>query len=203
MILEKFVTPGMGVNCYLVGQNDQVVMIDPGTVLDQVDQVIEQKGYQLQAIVLTHGHADHIGGVEHYRDKYGVDVYIHEDDEEMIKNPRQNLSQGVYGYEISIEDALTYRDRDRLDLGDIRLEIIHTPGHTKGSSCLLIDGDLFTGDTLFKMGVGRWDLYGGNGDQLMNSIRTRLFTLGDMPVYPGHGLPTSLAYEKQRNPFIR
>ncbi len=186
MILEKFVTPGMGVNCYLVGQNDQVVMIDPGTVLDQVDQVIEQKGYQLQAIVLTHGHADHIGGVEHYRDKYGVDVYIHEDDEEMIKNPRQNLSQGVYGYEISIEDALTYRDRDRLDLGDIRLEIIHTPGHTKGSSCLLIDGNLFTGDTLFKMGVGRWDLYGGNGDQLMNSIRTRLFTLGDMPVYPGH-----------------
>lgn len=203
MILEKFVTPGMGVNCYLVGQNDQVVMIDPGTVLDQVDQVIEQKGYQLQAIVLTHGHADHIGGVEYFRDKYGVDVYIHEDDEEMIKNPRQNLSQGVYGYEISIEDALTYRDRDRLDLGDIRLEIIHTPGHTKGSSCLLIDGDLFTGDTLFKMGVGRWDLYGGNGDQLMNSIRTRLFTLGDMPVYPGHGLSTSLAYEKQRNPFIR
>lgn len=203
MILEKFVTPGMGVNCYLVGQNDQVVMIDPGTILDQVDQVIEQKGYQLQAIVLTHGHADHIGGVEYFRDKYGVDVYIHEDDEEMIKNPRQNLSQGVYGYEISIEDALTYHDRDRLDLGDIRLEIIHTPGHTKGSSCLLIDGNLFTGDTLFKMGVGRWDLYGGNGDQLMNSIRTRLFTLGDMPVYPGHGLPTSLAYEKQRNPFIR
>ncbi|HHT20852.1 MAG TPA: MBL fold metallo-hydrolase [Tissierellia bacterium] len=202
MILERFITPGMGVNLYLVGAGKQVIMIDPGTIIPKVDELIEERGYELQAIVLTHGHADHIGGAEYYRDKYHVDVYIHQADDEMLQNPKHNLSKGVYGYDISIEGAIVYQDKDRLDLGDIRVEIIHTPGHTKGSSCLLINDQLFSGDTLFKMGVGRWDLYGGDGQALMNSIKSKIFTLKDMPVYPGHGVATSIAYEKERNPFV-
>lgn len=202
MILERFITPGMGENTYLIGQTGRVIMIDPGMVMPRLDRYIDEQGLELLAIVLTHGHADHIGGVEHYRDKYGVPVYVPQADDEMIRNPRLNLSAGIAGQEIAIEGAVTFQDGDQLKLGDLTVDIIHTPGHTKGSSCLLILDQLFSGDTLFKMGVGRWDLYGGDGQQLMASIKNKLFTLPDYPVHPGHGVATSIAYERQRNPFI-
>lgn len=202
MILERFSTPGMGENIYLVGYEPNIIMIDPGAVMPRIEKLIEENGWKLQAILLTHGHGDHIGGVIHYRDKYQVPVYVPEADDEMIRDPQLNLSAGMFGQGIVIEDAITYGDGEVLEFGDIKVETLHTPGHTKGSSCLIIDGNIFTGDTLFKLGVGRWDLYGGDGDQLMHSIREKLFSLPDMPVYPGHGVPTSIGYERDRNPFV-
>lgn len=203
MILEKFTTPGMGENIYLVGQDKEVVLIDPGAEMARIDRLIDDNGYELKAIVLTHGHCDHIAGVEHYRDKYGVEVYVPFDDQDMIEQPKLNLSMPVFGKEISILGSKVYSDGEVMTFGSVSVEAIHTPGHTMGSSCLIINDNIFSGDTLFKMGVGRWDLYGGDEYTLMDSIKNKLFTRDDAPVYPGHGVRTSIAYERDHNPFVR
>lgn len=203
MILEKFTTPGMGENIYLVGNDKQVVLIDPGAEMPRIDKIISEHGYDLKAIVLTHGHCDHIAGVEYYRDKYRVEVYVPFDDQEMIEQPKLNLSGPVFGKDISIMGSIVYSDKEVLTFDKIVVEAIHTPGHTMGSSCLVINGSIFSGDTLFKMGVGRWDLYGGDEYILMDSIKSKLFTREDAPVYPGHGVRTSIRYEREHNPFVR
>lgn len=203
MILEKFTTPGMGENIYLVGDGSDVVLIDPGAVLPRIDKLMTEQGYELKAILLTHGHCDHIGGVDYYRDKYHVDVYVPFEDQPMIETPKLNLSPAVVGQPISIMGSKVYSDNDVMTFGTVRVEAIHTPGHTLGSSCLVIGGNIFSGDTLFKLGVGRSDLYGGDEHTLMTSIRTKLFTRLDAPVFPGHGVRTSISYEREHNPFVR
>lgn len=205
MQIEKFSTPGMGENIYLVWETStkEAVMIDPGAPMMRLDNLIEEQGIKPIAILLTHGHGDHILGCEHYQKKYDIPIYCHRNEQEMLERAKYNHSKEIFGMEYTIEEAF-YFDEGRLVLGSFEIEVIHTPGHTKGSSCFFIKDQLFSGDTLFKLGVGRYDLYGGDEGSLMHSVKHKLFKLPEaVVVHPGHGVKTSIGYEKTHNPFIR
>lgn len=205
MMIERFSTPGMGENIYLVGdeQSRQAILIDPGAPMQKLDACIEQSGYRPIAILLTHGHGDHIMGCDYYRKKYDLPVYAHADEQDMLEKAKYNHTKEMYGVEYTIDEAF-YFEEGRLQIGPFAIDVIHTPGHTKGGSCFLIGDQLFSGDTLFKLGVGRFDLYGGDESKLMHSIKHKLFSLADeITVHPGHGVKTSIGYEKKHNPFIR
>ena len=151
---------------------------------------------RLNIYYLTHGHVDHVGGVEYLADKYKVPFYINKIDEELMEK-----DNSVYG---SIRKADGYlQEGDILTFGNKTIKVIHTPGHTKGGVCFLIDDKCFTGDTLFQGSIGRTDFIGGDFKEIINSIKTKLLTLGDnVQVYPGHGPSSTIAFEKERNPFL-
>ena len=181
------VTVGMiGTCCYIVGKSgrDDCVVIDPGDESDRIRKAAE--GRRIAAILLTHGHFDHIGGVKTLLEE-GTRVFIHPKDREMLQNPVLNASQGLLGRKITApDDADPVREGEKLDLAGMEISVYHTPGHTPGSVCYQIGRELFTGDTLFRHGWGRTDLPGGNAAEMMASLRRILPIAREMNVHPGH-----------------
>ena len=182
----------------------QAVFIDPGDAPGRLLRAIDTAGVTISAILLTHAHLDHVGALTEMREKTGAPVYLHSaDDALLLDAPRQ---WSAFGKQIApiapAEHAL--RDGDVIGFGECELRVIHTPGHTPGCVCFYSPADelLIAGDTLFFQSVGRTDLPGGDTDQLLRSIRARLWPLPDATrVYPGHGPPTSLGHERRHNPF--
>lgn len=156
-------------------------------------------------IVNTHCHADHTGAVGHLVDYFGIPFLCHGDDEWMLSDPEQHEVARYLGLKTPPKNDASVSDGEMLDLcDDFALKVIHTPGHTPGGICLLGEGILIVGDTLFHTSIGRSDLTGGNHDQLLNSIREKLLILPeDTIIYPGHGDITTIGYEKHHNPFLR
>ncbi|MGD9014892.1 MAG: MBL fold metallo-hydrolase [Candidatus Omnitrophota bacterium] len=206
MILETVCVGVYAVNCYILAQDkdDQAIIIDPGDEPDKIKQVLAQHKLNPALIINTHAHIDHIGG----NTAFDIDTYIHKDDLEFLADPNLNLS-GLLAMPLRINSSYvhTLEDKQILELGKIKLQVLHTPGHTPGGISLWLKAPksniVFSGDTLFHQGIGRTDLPFASSRQIKRSIREKLFVLDDKTqVYPGHGLPTSIGYEKENNPFL-
>lgn len=199
MLIKTYPVGMLQENCYIVinEKNNEAVMVDPGDDSNILVMALMDLGCTLKAILLTHGHADHVGAVASLKEKYNVPVYINSKEIECME--RDNT---VFG---NIPDGNEFiKDGDIMHLAGMEIKCINTPGHTPGGMCFLIGNELFTGDTLFQGSVGRSDFYGGNHTQLINSINEKLMVLDKkIKVYPGHGPSSTLAYEGMRNPFLQ
>lgn len=182
-------------NCYLLwGENsDTCVVIDPGFEPETVLLKAQQLGKKIEAILLTHGHFDHVGGVKEIAETTGCGVYLCPDELEM---PRQ-WTGGELLY------THTYGEGDTVELAGLSFRVLHTPGHTPGSVCLAVEDCLFCGDTLFRDSCGRTDLPGGSWNTITGSLKRLAALETDYKVYPGHGPATTLAEEKKYNPYMR
>ncbi len=193
-------------NCYFAYNVDTLgcVIVDPGDESGKIIKYIENKELKPEAILLTHGHFDHIGAVEELRKKYGVKVYAADKERDTLSDINLNLSSQFIGNHMSIEADEWLQDGQEIELLGDTVRCILTPGHTVGGMCYYFvnNGFLFSGDTLFQQSVGRTDFPGGSMSQIIQSIRTKLFVLPDfVRVYPGHGMMTSIQEEKMLNPF--
>ncbi|NNG67920.1 MBL fold metallo-hydrolase [Caldanaerobacter subterraneus] len=206
MEVKRYVVGPYGANLYVVWDRDtrEGIIIDPGEVYDEIKNYIKENGIKVKHILLTHGHFDHIGGVEEIRAFTGGKVAISEEDAPMLLDSSQNLSEMVFKKVICSPADIILKDKDVLGFGNYSVEVISTPGHTKGSVCFKIGDVCFTGDTLFRGSIGRHDFPGGNFETLMASIKERLLTLKDETViYPGHGDFSTIGREKRLNMFLK
>lgn len=187
-------------NVYVVADENskEGILIDPAGVTKEIVKYIEEMEIKLKYIILTHCHADHIAGIREIRKEYPrVPIVINEADKDGLADGELNMSEYI-GIENNFPDAdILVKDGDTLKIGDIDINIIHTPGHTAGSMSLLVEDALYSGDTLFKGTVGRTDLKSGSERDIMWSIKDKLFKLPDSTVvYPGHGSTTRIGDEK-------
>ncbi len=182
-------------NCYIIWGDDsrECIVIDPGYDPEVVLDLVNEYEKTVAAIFLTHGHFDHVGGVRTIFSETDCDIYLCPEDCAM---PEQ-MTAGPLCYTCS------YQDGDVLQLAGLTIKVLHTPGHTPGSVCLLCEDALFSGDTLFAGSCGRTDLPGGNWDTLSRSLARLRDLDGDYTVYPGHGEATRLSLEKTYNPYMR
>ncbi|MDO5403113.1 MAG: MBL fold metallo-hydrolase [Eubacteriales bacterium] len=194
-------------NCYLIKNEDtkQSVLIDPAEAPQRLQEMIDKSGCELKAVLLTHGHSDHISAAKEVCEKNHVRLYAGEDEKELLQNPQLNLSSQL-GAAISIEADCWVKDNDQLNIAGMDIKAIHTPGHTAGGMCYYIEeaGLLFSGDTLFAESVGKTDFPTGSMSELVRSVKEKLMILpDDTRVLPGHGEDTSIGYEKKYNPYCQ
>lgn len=206
MILEMLVVGQLDVNCYILGckETKEAAIIDPGGDADEIINTVNRLGVKPKYIICTHGHADHIGAVSQIKNATGAKVLIHSADAEMFTDPQKNLS-AFLGANIVLQPAdQLLAEGDTVKLGNLDLEIVNVPGHTKGGICIKVEDVIFSGDTLFAGSIGRSDFPGGSHTQLIKGIKEKILTLpGQTKVYPGHGPDTTVEQEKRQNPFIR
>jgi hydroxyacylglutathione hydrolase len=205
-VFEHLVVGSIQCNCYIVGdpETKDAVVIDPGDQAEDILAAVQRHGLNLKAAIATHAHFDHVLAAEAIREATGVPFYLHVSDMPILQ-AMQERGLKFMGIELPPPPEVDrhYSDGDEVEAGSIKLEVIHTPGHSPGSvSFLAPDEVLFSGDTLFAGSIGRTDLPGGDHEQELESIKSRLLPLGDLPVLPGHGPPTSIDREKISNPFV-
>jgi len=204
VIIEKLVVGPFATNCYIVGDEStrEGIIIDPGDEAKKILKKVKELGLDIKIILLTHGHIDHTGALKEVKEATNAEVAIHIDDANYSRYQSSSLIFGLSYPSPPTPDRLL-KDGDILDIAGMRFEVLHTPGHTAGGICLLRDGVVFSGDSLFNCSIGRSDLPGGNHSQLLESIRNRLLVLDDATaVYPGHGEDTTIAAERKGNPFL-
>jgi len=206
MKYENIVVGALETNCYLAfcENSRKCAVIDPGADPEKIFRIIDDNDLKPVVLLNTHGHIDHIGANKAIKEKFGIPLYIHKADEKMLKSALQSGLALLLGSKASPAPDKFFNEGDIIDIGESKLEVIHTPGHSPGSVSFLTDTVLFSGDTLFCGGVGRTDLPGGSWDKLVNSIRKKILTLPDETlVLPGHGPATTVGQEKESNPYIK
>ena len=193
------------VNSFLVinDAKKSAIIIDPGFDVSPLLQRVKDQSLSLRAIVATHGHLDHVEGVNKVKEKFAIPFYANRGDEQLMEN--LSLQARMFGVSdpgtVKIDEALP--DSGTVELGGLNLELLHTPGHSQGSLSIKIENTVFAGDTLFNFSIGRTDLPGGDYGQLIASIQNKLFTLPDETrILPGHGPETTVGHEKRMNPFF-
>jgi len=200
-ILEKVVVGSMETNCYILGspETKEALIIDPGDEYSKIKEVLDRNNLAANFIVNTHGHIDHIG----VNDKFNLPVYIHRLDSDCFSDTAKNLSSFFNSNKTFSLKVNLLKDKDRINIDKLALEVIHTPGHTPGGICLKIGNSIFTGDTLFCEGVGRTDLPDASHKQIIQSIKNRLLKFDDeVKIYPGHGPSSTIGHERMNNPFL-
>ncbi|EKE04063.1 MAG: hydroxyacylglutathione hydrolase (Glyoxalase II) [uncultured bacterium] len=205
MIIKTLVVGAFEVNNYLVFEENsqEAVLIDAGGDYKATRELADRNKVKIKYILNTHGHLDHVAGDYDIQTKEDAKVLLHKDDEFLVKALKQHLAlYGMPEYEVPKIDEYI-EDGQEIKAGGMTFKVIHTPGHSPGAVCYLIDNILFSGDTLFADSVGRTDLPGGSYEELGNSIKNKLFTLDEnITVYPGHGPSTTIKHEKAHNPFF-
>lgn len=192
--VEIFRSRFLNENCYIVSDHDEerYFVVDPGYVTEDLRERVKNISSNVEYILLTHGHFDHIGAVKKLQKFTGAKVAICDQEKNFISNNELNLGKRVESFEVDIY----VQDGDKLPFGKQIIDVIHTPGHTIGSVCYMFDGNLFSGDTIFKGCTGRCDLPTGSSDMMQESLQ-KLFQLSDRcKVYPGHDDITTLSEEK-------
>lgn len=204
MIVRKLVVGPIASNCYIVGceNTKEGMIIDPGADADDIMRAVKKLGLTVKLIVLTHRHPDHVGAAAQVKEATRADVAVHT---ECAKYLPQSPS---YVYEPPYEGApkpeRILQEGDSIDIGELHFKVLHTPGHTPCGISIYGEGHVFTGDTLFNYGIGRYDLIDSDGDALINGIKTKLLTLPpETIVHPGHGPDSTIATEIRANPFLR
>ncbi|MDG6026010.1 MAG: MBL fold metallo-hydrolase [Candidatus Brocadia sp.] len=205
IIFETLAVGPLAVNCFIIGskKDNKAVVIDAGGDHEEILKLLKKHDLTLQFLINTHAHFDHVGGVRLLQDLTGAKFLLHQEDIPLLNH--LNEQTAVFGLPSiaipKIDKSLV--DNEEIFIGEKTLRVIHTPGHSPGSVCFFIDNAVFVGDTLFAGSIGRTDLYGGSYTKLINSIKTRLFTMEDhVIVYPGHGIFTTIGDEKQHNLFF-
>lgn len=205
MIIETLIIGTFHVNNYLVIDEaaKEAVLIDAGGDYKATKAVLDKYNAKIKYILNTHGHLDHIAGDYDVQTKENAKILIHKNDEFLVNSLKQHLRlYDMPEYEIPKIDEYI-KDSQQIEVGNLKFKVIHTPGHSPGSVCYLIDNVLFAGDTLFQDSIGRTDLSGGSYEQLSNSIKNKLFILDEnIIVYSGHGPSTTIKHEKIFNPFF-
>jgi hydroxyacylglutathione hydrolase len=207
MVFESIAVGPLSVNCYIVAceQSREGIVVDPGGDVERIASLVQQHGLKIHTIINTHGHFDHVGGNRQLAAAFGARLLIHQADAPMLSRSAEIARKyGLQGENSPEADAYLIDDMD-IFFGTCRLKVLHTPGHTQGGCCLYFEGErkVITGDTLFADSIGRTDLPGGSHEQLLESIRTKLFTLpDDVIAYPGHGPQTTIGHEKSCNPYF-
>ncbi len=208
MIIKALVVGPFASNCFIVGskKTKKGIIIDPGADPRNILRTVRDLGLSIVMIVATHNHIDHIGALRPVKDETSAAFAIHEADAKGALPALVGRMMGLMMGSVKSPpkpDRLL-RDGDLIEAGDLKLKVLHTPGHTPGGISLLCDKVVFSGDTLFNCGIGRTDMAGGDYGKLMESIATRLMVLpDDTVVYPGHGPETTIGAEKRLNPFLR
>jgi hydroxyacylglutathione hydrolase len=215
-LITGFPAGMLACNCYVLAPHAgaDAIVVDPGQrAMGRLRQILDENRLTPAAVLLTHGHIDHIWSAQKVADTYGCPAYIHPEDRYMLSDPIKGfgprLGQLAFGalFREPKQVIELDRDGDKFDIGNIPVTIDHTPGHTKGSVVFRVSGDgsdiAFTGDTLFRRSVGRTDLPGGSGRDLLGSIVEKLLVLDDdTVVLPGHGEKSTIGFERRTNPFL-
>ena len=206
MKIERFVLGSLGTNCYLMinEETKEIVVVDPAICPAYVISHVKSNGFQPKAILLTHGHFDHVMGIDDWVKEFDIPVYLHEEEKDVLAKANLNLSY-QFGKDYTYDDVQCLKSDEVIEIAGFSFRVIHTPGHTKGGCCYYVESEevLISGDTLFAQSVGRSDFPTGNMRTLVNSIKEKLFCLPDtVMVYPGHNDLTCIGDEKAYNPFI-
>jgi hydroxyacylglutathione hydrolase len=209
MEIEQIQVGFMAVFCYIVAcpNTKEALVIDPAGDEDKIIRRLKDKGYELKYIVNTHGHGDHTCGNARVKELTGAKIVMHKLDDQLYNTPEGHAQSRQWGFAPSPPVDVLIEDGDKVVIGDVSLEVMHTPGHSPGGVCLYGPGHVFTGDTLFVGGIGRTDLPGASMEDFMRAVKERLLTLpGDTVVWPGHDYgarPTStIEVEKKTNPWL-
>ena len=201
MRIDRITLSPFETNTYLIRKGGKVLVIDPG---DEGKRLGEEIGEEVTLIIATHGHLDHLNGVNNLRKKYPAPFYLHEKDLYLLENSSQLDWKGFFvdQQEVARPTHLFKREKEVLEWEGERLEIYNLPGHSPGSVVVKIGGNLFTGDLIFRGSVGRWDLPGGDEKILLASLKKIMEWEENLTLYPGHGPPTTLQEERRTNPFL-
>ena len=181
-------------NCYIVYNENISFLIDPGDEFELIDKILVENKLMPTAVLLTHGHFDHVGAVNSIKEKYESKIYMNSDDDQLLSFMRTK------DFDVDVD----LKNTNHISMGDIVVECIKTPGHSQGSMCYKIGNLLFTGDTLFKGSVGRCDLPGGSSSVMLNTLSNKILKMDDsLIVLPGHGEKSTMANEKSTNYYLK
>ncbi len=209
MIIKQLIVGSMGVCSYIIGceATKKGAVVDPGGDENIILAEVEKLGLDIEYVIATHGHPDHVCGNRTIKEATNAKIVMHEADADFFEQTETQNYFSMLGLEPSPATEIRVKEGDILEIGTVKLQIIHTPGHTPGGICLYCAPDLITGDTLFVGGVGRTDFPGGSYSELINSLKTKVLALpDDTVVWPGHGYggsQSTIGEEKKSNPYLR